>query len=91
MPNEIRFSGEIEYFDPASEKGLAVIDIPREHVAVLGGLKQFRVTGTLNATPFTGSTMARKGGRFCVAVSKAAMASAGLRVGDPAQVTLARA
>jgi hypothetical protein len=35
--------------------------------------------------------MARKGSRFCVAVSKAAMSSAGLQVGDGAEVTLARA
>lgn len=90
MVEGVRFSGRIEFFDPDAGKGLAVIEIPAEHVATLGGRRQFRVTGTLNGTPFTGSTMARKGGSFCVAVSKAALASAGLGMGDQAEVTLAR-
>jgi hypothetical protein len=34
--------------------------------------------------------MARKGGSFCVAVNKATMASAGLGMGDRADVTLTR-
>jgi hypothetical protein len=91
MAEGIRFRGRLEFFDPEAGKGLTVIEIPSEHVAPLGGRKQFRVTGTLNGTPFTGSTMARKGGSFCVAVSKAAMVSAGLGTGDRAEVTLARA
>jgi len=91
MAEGVRFSGTIEFFDPEAGKGLAVIEIPAEHVATLGGRKQFRVTGTLDGTPFTGSTMARKGGSFCVAVSRAALSAAGLAMGDPAEVTLARA
>jgi len=36
----IRFSATIRYWDPAKSSGLAVVDIPKDHVPALGGLKQ---------------------------------------------------
>jgi hypothetical protein len=38
----IRFAGTIRYWDPAKAGGLAVIDVPAEHINALGGLKQQR-------------------------------------------------
>jgi hypothetical protein len=69
---------------------LAVIDIPAEDVDNLGGRRQFRVEGTINARPFTGSTMLVAGGGYCVGVSKAALKAAGAAVGDEVEVTLER-
>ena len=90
MPNAIRFRGQIEYFDPESGKGLAVVLIPEEFVERLGGLKQFRVRGTVNGTGFTSSTMARRPRRLCVSLNKATLKAAGLIIGDLAEVTLER-
>jgi hypothetical protein len=46
----IRFVGSIRYWNPERRSGLAVIDIPTEHVGALGGLKQQRVAATLGAS-----------------------------------------
>jgi Domain of unknown function (DUF1905) len=62
--------------------GLAVVDIPETLVAELGGRRQMRVIGTLNGTPFTGSTMLVGGGGLCVGVSRAALKAAGASTGD---------
>lgn len=45
----IRFSGQIRYWNPERSSGLAVVDVPEQHVAALGGLKQQRVRGTIAA------------------------------------------
>jgi hypothetical protein len=68
--------------------GLAVVDIPAALVADLGGRRQMRVTGNLNGTPFTGSTMLVAGGGLCVGVSKAALAAANAVVGDQVQLSI---
>jgi hypothetical protein len=86
----VEFRGRIRYWDEAAVKGLAVVDVPGELVATLGGRKQYRVTGTLGGAPFSGSGMLVAGGGYCVGVSQAAMKAAGANVGDEADVTIAR-
>jgi len=54
---------------------LAVVNIPAALVVDLGGRLQMRVTGNLNGTPFTGSTMLVAGGGLCVGVSEASSRS----------------
>jgi hypothetical protein len=81
----VRFRGEIRYWRPEQAAGLAVADIPAELVATLGGLKQQRVHGRINAVAFVSSTMPAGGGRLALSVSKAMMTAAGVRVGQPAE------
>jgi hypothetical protein len=47
-----------------------------------------RVSGTLNGKPFTGPTMMVRGGGFCVGVSKGAMRTTSVAVGDRVTVAL---
>ena|SRR5579859_3564859 len=68
------FHGRIRRWREDKPGGLAVIDIPLDRVAELGGRRQMRMVGTLNGAPFTGSTMLVAGGGFCVGVSLAAHA-----------------
>jgi len=84
------FHGRIRRWREDQVGGLAVIDIPPDLVTELGGRRQMRVAGSLNGTPFTGSTMLVAGGGFCVGVSKAALKASGLSVGDEADVVLER-
>lgn len=90
MPNSIRlsFNARIRYWDKEKNGGLAVADIPARFVEALGGRRQMRVSGTLNGKPFTGATMLVRDGGFCVGITKAAMALAGVAVGDNATVSL---
>lgn len=83
------FRGRVRRWREDKPGGLAVIDIPAELVAGLGGRRQMRVSGTLGGVPFTGSTMLVAGGGFCVGVSRAALRAAGLSVGDDVDVVLA--
>jgi len=85
------FRGQIRRWREDKPGGLAVIDIPPELVADLGGRRQMRMAGTLNGVAFTGSTMLVAGGGFCVGVSRAALNAAGLSIGDDADVQLDRA
>jgi hypothetical protein len=80
----VRFSGELRYFRPERAAGLAVVDIPADLVAPLGGVKQVRVRGAINAAPFVSSTMPAGGGRLALSVSKAMMSAADVRVGQTA-------
>jgi hypothetical protein len=92
MPGErVEFRGRIRYWDQAAGKGLAVVDVPDELVATLGGRKQYRVTGTLGGAPFSGSGMLVAGGGYCVGVSQAAQKAARAKVGDEVDVAIARA
>jgi hypothetical protein len=49
------------------------------------------VTGTLGGAPYTGSGMLVAGGGYCIGVSQGALKSAGAKVGDEVQVSIARA
>jgi hypothetical protein len=91
MADQVRFRGRIRRWREDAPGGLAVVDIPDELVAQLGGRRQMRVSGTLEGRPFSGSTMLVAGGGFCVGVSKAAMGAAGVAVGDEVDVELERA
>jgi len=85
------FRGRVRRWREDKPGGLAVIDIPPELVAELGGRRQMRMTGSLNGVSFTGSTMLVAGGGFCVGVSRAALQASGLSVGDDVGVRLQRA
>jgi Domain of unknown function (DUF1905) len=82
------FRGQVRRWREDKPGGLAVIDIPSELVAELGGRRQARMAGRLNGVPFTGSSMLVAGGGFCVGVSKAALKTAALAVGDEVDVDL---
>ncbi|HEY3259562.1 MAG TPA: DUF1905 domain-containing protein [Pseudonocardiaceae bacterium] len=71
------FRGRIRRWREDKPGGLAVIDIPPELVAGLGGRRQMRMAGSLNGVPFAASTMLVSGGGFCVGVSRAAMQASG--------------
>jgi hypothetical protein len=87
----VEFTGTVRRFHEDKPGGLAVVDIPAELVAPLGGRRQMRVTGTLNDKPFTGSTMLVAGGGLCVGVSKANLKAAGAGLGDEVRLAVERA
>jgi Domain of unknown function (DUF1905) len=84
----IRFSSRIRYWDPERSSGLAVADVPSDHVAALGGLKQQRARGVMGGRPFSSNLMPAGGGRLALSVSKAMMAAAGVAVGDDVDVEI---
>jgi hypothetical protein len=86
-----RFRGRVRRWREDKPGGLAVIDVPPELVAELGGRRQMRMAGSLNGIPFAGSTMLVAGGGFCVGVSRAALKASGVSVGDEVDVLLERA
>ena len=85
-----RFSGRIRFWNPEKAGGLAVVDIPPQHVEPIGGLKQVRVHGTIGPADFSSNVMPAGGGRLALSVSKAMMESAGVGVGDEAEFTITR-
>lgn len=87
----IRFHGTIRHWKQDPPGGLAVVDVPDDQVGELGGRRQYRVEGTVNGSPFAGSTMLVAGGGFAFGLSKATMKSAGVAVGDEVDVALQRA
>jgi hypothetical protein len=86
----IRFAGEIRYWNPEKQGGLAVIDIPAEHVPAIGGLKQQRVHGTINGGQYSSNVMPAGGGRLALSVSKAMMGEARAAIGDVVVIEIAR-
>lgn len=84
----IRFNGRIRYWDPEKQRGLAVVDVPAEHIATLGGLRQQRVRGTFGAADFISNVMPAGGGRLALSVSKAMLGAAGVAIGDSADVAI---
>ncbi len=87
----VRFSGEIRYFHQERGNGLAVVDVPAEHVATLGGLKRRRVQGRINAVEFVSNTMPGGGGRLALSVSRAMMSAAAVSVGQTAEFEISPA
>jgi len=87
----VSFRGKIRQWRDDKPGGLAVVDIPTELVAELGGRRQMRVSGTLSGAPFTASTMLVAGGGFCVGVSRAAMKAARVAAGDDVDLEIDRA
>lgn len=82
----IRFEATIRWWDPEKAAGLAVCDVPAEHVAALGGLRQQRVRGRIGGEEFGSSVMPAGGGVLALGVTKAMMRAARLAVGDRADV-----
>ena len=81
----------MRYFRPEKASGLAVVDIPKDVTAELGGLKQMRVIGTINRVDFTSNTMPAGGGVLALSVSKKLLDAAKLEVGDTAEIEIRRA
>jgi hypothetical protein len=90
MADPIRFSARIErpWSDPTG--GGALVDVPADAIAALGGLKQMRVIGTLNGLAFKSSTMPAGGGRLCVGVHKAMREAAAVSYGDLVELEIER-
>ena len=84
----IRFTGQIRYWNPEKSSGLAVADIPADHIPALGGLKQQRVRGTISGADFTSNVMPAGGGRLALSVSKAMMTAAKADIGDEAEIEI---
>jgi hypothetical protein len=85
MAEEHRFRSVVE----AARGGGAVARIPPDVTAKVGGLKQMRVTGTLNGTPLRSSTMPYRGA-FYVGLHKATREEAGVGIGDEVELALTR-
>ncbi len=81
----------MRYFRPERAAGLAVVDVPGDVAAALGGLKQMRVRGTLNGAEFSSNTMPAGGGVLAMSVSRKLLDAAGLQVGEEADVEIERA
>jgi len=86
----VSFRGEVRFWNPEKQGGLAVVDVPQPQVGALGGLRQQRVHGDLNGSAFTSSVMPAGGGRLAMSVSKAMLKAAGIAVGDVAEVRIVR-
>ncbi len=84
----IQFAARIRYWNPEKASGLAVCDIPAEHVPALGGLKQQRVRGLIAGAEFASNVMPAGGGGLALSVSKAMMGSASLSVGDQTEIEI---
>ncbi len=91
MSERARFRGTIRYFRPERAAGLAVIDVPGDVTAALGGLEQMRVRGSLDRTEFSSNTMPAGGGVLALSVSRKLLDAAGLHVGDEAEIEIERA
>ena len=86
----MKFRATIRYWRPEQAIGLAVADIPNEHVAPLGGLKQQRVRGTINGVEYVSNVMPAGSGRLAVSGSRQMMRACGVTVGDEADFEIER-
>lgn len=84
----VRFQSRVRYWNPEKASGLAVTDVPDEHVAAIGGLKQQKVRGTISGADFASNVMPAGGGRLALSVSQAMMKAAGIGIGDEADVEI---
>jgi hypothetical protein len=84
----IRFHAPIRYWNPEKASGLAVADIPADHIGALGGLKQQHVRSAIGGVEFTSNVMPAGGGRLALSISKAMMSAAGATIGDEVDVEI---
>jgi hypothetical protein len=84
------FTGTIRYWKPEQAGGLAVVDVDPDVATALGGLKQMKVSGSLNGAEFASNTMPAGGGRLALSVSKKMLEAAGVKVGDEARIEIER-
>jgi hypothetical protein len=80
----------ISVVEQARGAGAAVALIPSAAATALGGLKQMRVTGTLNGIPFRSSTYPWQGRQLWVGLPKATRVAASVGLGDEVEIELAR-
>ena len=69
--------------------GGAAAQIPAELGTELGGMKQMRVTGSMNGHPIRTSTMPYRGA-FYVGIHRASREAAGVEIGDEVELELTR-
>jgi hypothetical protein len=86
----MNFRATIRYWRPEQASGLAVADIPSEHIAALGGLRQQRVRGTINGVEYVSNVMPAGSGRLALSVSQKMMRVGGVGVGDAADFEIER-
>jgi hypothetical protein len=84
----VRFRTRIRYWNPEKQSGLAVADVPPEHVAAIGGLRQQRVHGRIGSSDFTSNVMPAGGGRLALSISKAMQQAARVGMGDEIEVEI---
>jgi hypothetical protein len=84
----IRFRSRIRFWNLEKHSGLAVADVPAEHVAAIGGLRQQRVHGHIGPADFISSVMPAGAGRLALSVSKAMQQAAKVEVGDEIDVEI---
>ena len=87
--DRIRFEGEIRFWNPEKQGGLAVVDIPAEHHSTLGGLRQQQARGSINGAAFASNLMPAGGGRLALSVSKAMQKAGGAGIGERATFEIA--
>jgi len=87
MGERLRFKSVIEQ---ARGPGAAVGVIPADVATALGGLKQMRVTGSLNGVPFRSSTYPWHGRQLYMGLPKATREAARVGLGDTVELELAR-
>ncbi|HLB44823.1 MAG TPA: YdeI/OmpD-associated family protein [Candidatus Limnocylindrales bacterium] len=87
MGERLRFKSVIEQ---ARGPGAAVGVIPADVATALGGLKQMRVTCSLNGVAFRSSTYPWHGRELYVGLPKATREAAGVGLGDTVELELAR-
>jgi hypothetical protein len=90
MAEPMRFTGVIAHADADRQGGGALVEVPAEIAAALGGMKQMRVIGTVNGVAYKSSTMPMGGGRLCLGVHKATRQAAGVNFGDEITVEIVR-
>jgi Domain of unknown function (DUF1905) len=81
----MKFRAKIRYWSPEKQSGLAVADIPSQHITKLGGLKQRRVKGRINGAEYQSNVMPSGSGRLSLSVTQKMLAAGGVGVGDDAQ------
>ena len=86
----MKFRATIRYWRPDQASGLAVADIPIEHISALGGLKQQRVRGTINGAEYVSNVMPAGAGRLALSVSKLMLRAGSVSVGDAAEFEIER-
>jgi hypothetical protein len=88
LVDPIRFSSNIRFWNPEEQSGLAVADIPSQHIAAIGGLKQQPVEGRIGSAPFTSNVMLAGSGRLALSMSQAIRAAARVGMGDAIEVEI---
>ena len=82
----------MEFEAPVEEGrgGGALVRLPPGAAEVFGTRARFPVRVTFNGVPYRGSTMPVGDGSFCVGITKAVQARAGVSPGDPVAVVVER-